>query len=91
MNCKPGDMAVVVRIFHESQAKFLGAMVRCVEHVENDPDGCDWFYEPLSPIASHMHSLGYRLVADEALRPIRPDDLPESIDERKPADETCEL
>lgn len=81
MNCKPGDLAIVVR----SKAPWLlGRVVTCVrlhDSQTHDLDGLPfggdagprWVIDP--PLATHMTLTGKPLllytVADKALRPIR--------------------
>jgi hypothetical protein len=68
MNCKPGDLAVVVRAF--SDPTQLGKMVRVVEW-----DGGVGGLTVEPPIITNGRP--WRSVDDCALRPIRPDETPE--------------
>ena len=74
MNCKPGDLAVIVR----SWAGNEGKIVRCVELV-NSPDfegltfldGPRWLIDRPVPLRLGGTT---KTVADSALKPIRPND-----------------
>jgi hypothetical protein len=57
MNCKPGDLAIVVKA--EADLNWLGRVVEVVR-----PNFADsWITDPLP--------VGFTCIADEALRPIR--------------------
>lgn len=78
-NCKPGDLAVVVRVTNEDIRPFLGRVLRCVRLSTSRPD-C-WFTEPeLTPRTA---------VYDGALRPIR--DQPGADETLTWADKQCDI
>lgn len=92
-NVKAGDLAVVISVpWAPQQSDAPGSMVRVIAPADDDYEvGLWWFYEPLSPTAERYFKSGYTTVADEALRPIRPDEQREHIDACRPVDETCEI
>lgn len=77
MNCKPGDLAVIVR----SRVGNAGRIVRCVEYAGEfrylmygvlEPERCaSWRIDP--PIPAYDGTLT-DLIKDSALRPIRDND-----------------
>lgn len=69
MNCKQGDLAVVVR--SRVDPSFIGVIVRCLRHVvrpgASTGEMCDgWVTEPSVG--------GFESTADHCLRPIRDND-----------------
>lgn len=62
MNCKPGDLAVIVRTRDPAGRKYIGKVVTCVRIVEE----CYWDVDPALP--------RYVMVNDWCLRPIRDQD-----------------
>lgn len=69
MNCKPGDLAVVVR--SATNPENIGRIVRCVDMTRRRLAGsweeCEcWIVEPDITV--------YGAIADRCLRPIRPTD-----------------
>jgi len=67
MNCKQGDLAVVVRCLHPEDSNFIGSVVSCKE-TEIWCGRLAWLTPDHPLVAS---------VFDECLRPIRPDETPE--------------
>ena len=74
MNCKPGDLAVIVRSFAGNEGK----IVRCIEVVQSHDfsglsvlGGPRWLIDRPVPLLLCGFT---RTVADAALRPIRPND-----------------
>jgi hypothetical protein len=70
MNCKPGDIAVVVRALDARFAYKIGAMCRVIRLYPGYAPAA-WEYERLSPALEDPRS---HLVLDCVLRPIRPQD-----------------
>jgi hypothetical protein len=77
MNCKPGDLAIVV----DSDANNEGKIVRCVRlSADNSVYSLvtrRWEYGPVWEIEPHLTNVFGRLCdycADNQLRPIRPQD-----------------
>lgn len=64
MNCKPGDLAVIVRA--KANPEYLGRIVRVIELYDAD----SWQTEPL-PV--DPDGFVWSSIMDRALRPIRPD------------------
>ena len=62
LNCKIGDLAVIVKTSYPAEVRYIGKIVRCVEPIFS----CGWIVEP--DIA------GYFGVHDDNLRPIRDSD-----------------
>lgn len=82
MNCKPGDLAVVVRLFPDDEPSILGRVLR-VTHLRERGDclgygGSAWEYE--GPRLVHKLMGPYLRIADECLRPLR-DPGPDARDE----------
>ena len=69
MNCKPGDLAVIVGA--SIAREHVGKVVRCVRYVEFD--GPAWEIDPRLPNMRTGNE--YWCVADHRLRPIRPDGI----------------
>lgn len=72
MNCKPGDLAIVV---HTTRGEQVGRIVRCVDLVRGlrfaDIGTLDaWITEPML-----MNRFGEAPCPDAWLRPIRPGDI----------------
>ncbi len=100
MNCKPGDLAIVIR--ESKRAKIIGKIVEVLylapTHKFKLPDGylneacsgqawvCKLAHEiRVDEYLSGAHRVTkYVIIPDWALRPIRPGDLDESIDEAAP-------
>lgn len=68
MNCKPGDLAVIVRAISEWQ--HVGKIVRVLRLVELEGENC-WRTEPELRTADGRYWIGWR---DRNLRPIRDSD-----------------
>jgi hypothetical protein len=71
MNCKPGDLAVVIRARHDGDVALLGAIVKLTSFGGYEGGDAFWHYE------GTLYDSGrwpVKLIADRALRPIRPDD-----------------
>ena len=98
MNCKPGDIAQIVRAPRPSLAVYLGSIVRC-ERFIGPMDGLDeftrqptttkaaWECTALSPRLAASVAKTQRkrlLVADAILRPLPGDLTPETIDREVP-------
>ncbi len=64
MNCKPGDLAVIVRSLTSSQERNLGHICRCVAPAMSPWGEPGWRIEPPTPLGQH-HAV------DVALRPLR--------------------
>lgn len=82
MNCKPGDLAIVVSVKHGYENWAIGQVTRCVRFLGFSegregviPDDC-WEIEPLCGPLGHVYSR----ISDSALRPIR-DPGDDAIDE----------
>ena len=73
MNCKPGDLAVIVTVLgSERSAHALGKIIK-VESSTTLPDGHpSWFYSP--PIYDPLTGDAYWTVLDACLKPIRGND-----------------
>jgi hypothetical protein len=81
MNCKPGDLAVV--LFASKSPKMIGRIVECVRLVSpgenisglawsNDIGGPAWLVRTTgSPLQWVRHTVDERAIADCCLRPIR--------------------
>lgn len=73
MNCKPGDMAVIV-----GARKNNGMFVEVLSaHPPRDDDGAMWDVRPMVPIKNldgELTTTGW--IADKFLRPIRPPETP---------------
>jgi hypothetical protein len=69
MNCKQGDLAIIVR--GVGMEKYIGMVVQCIEPVVHPRWGWPGWYigRPLSD--------GSNCVADAALKPINPGDEPD--------------
>jgi hypothetical protein len=80
MNCKPGDLAVVIKATDEHEHGWIGKVVRVVRLIGSGLDGSSqcWEYEGTRLIHPLYGScIG---IADIALRPIR-DPGPDAVDE----------
>lgn len=79
MNCKPGDMAWIVRVGPETQ-KLLGRMVTaiCLDHRCGEPA---WVYEGTLLRDNGLTAVG--VLEDCCLKPHRPGDLHETEEDRK--------
>ena len=65
LNCRPGDLAVVVSVPPYAMTRALGSVVRCLELVDGGLGGLPmWHVDP--PAANHYWGIG-----DRWLRPIR--------------------
>lgn len=73
MNCKPGDLAVIVKSLSPDGAEHIGKIVRCVQVVDHDA----WATDPVLIFSS---GFGPILWFDRHLRPIR-DPGPDAVDE----------
>jgi hypothetical protein len=62
MNCKPGDLAVIVRTERVDGKKYIGRIVRCLHPILD----FGWIVEPNVP--------GFIGVHDRCLKPIRDND-----------------
>ena len=96
MNCKPGDIAVVVRATHAPEN--LGALVKILRARTSDeltqwPTLPEWQVETLSSVTSMgivsgvntKRPAGYIMFWHDAhLRPLQPPPEDEVIDEREP-------
>jgi hypothetical protein len=73
MNCKPGDLAVIVKLFQDDEPSFLGKLLRVTRLRSKGSDlgyeGQAWEYE--GPRLVHKRMGAYLAIADECLRPIR--------------------
>lgn len=69
MNCKPGDLAVIVGKQEDHCAHLEGKIVRVIAL---DPGGKHWFYEP--PVLYSMTYGPCVALADFFLRPLRGDE-----------------
>lgn len=76
LNCKPGQMAVVVKVIDPSEQYAVGAVLRVIDLFSLDPPF--WTFEPLS---RNLPPADQATVLDAALRPL-PDD-PEHVTEDK--------
>lgn len=70
MNCKPGDLAVIVRMPGPKTQCLVGRIIR-VTTLAPDEGEPAWAYEGPSLMETEWGVIGY--VEDEFLRPIRPD------------------
>jgi hypothetical protein len=66
MNCKQGDLAVIVKVLNPKNSQIIGKIVRCIEPVVSWDNIAGWAVDP--PLS---FAIG---VADENLRPIRDND-----------------
>ncbi|HTH10781.1 MAG TPA: hypothetical protein VMA55_14535 [Acidovorax sp.] len=73
MNCKPGELAMVVKGGSYIDDQLLGKVVRVVETLPHCGGVC-WTYEgpKISVAASDGYTYDVRGIADVVLRPIRP-------------------
>ena len=87
MNCKPGDMAEIVKVGSGAESN-IGTIVTVVAYSHNHPLlGCVWQVKPAWPICQYattsiqrdVFSAKVAICADASLRPIRPEEDPESI------------
>lgn len=77
MNCKEGDLALVVK----GDARFLGMVVECIEYVEAPPPvegrgfkGRDyWKVDKKFPYSAKDMKTEAYYIRDERLKPITPD------------------
>lgn len=68
MNCKPGDLAVIVRCERSYCKAHLGKIVRCIQLESCDEGSMHWATDP----KLYATDDGLEIVwADEVLRPIR--------------------
>lgn len=84
MNCRPGDLAVIVSVLGSSHAlSLLGKLVKVVEIKRIDPI-CGPFWRMAEPVL--YRGVDFHLVADAALRPIRDpgDDAIDWVSHRRP-------
>lgn len=83
MNCKPGDMAFIVRVLHPDMAPNVGAMVRVVDKGEDRGVGPMWNVITMSPTVDGIGGSfppGIQATApDICLQPIRPPKPPEEL------------
>lgn len=81
MNCKQGDMAVVYRrVFHDND-DLIGRIVHCKKHLVLR--GHDvWLIDPF--VYKHGEVVAF---ADEVLKPLRGDPVPDSEVDTKVVDE----
>lgn len=83
MNCKPGDIAFVVRVGHPDMAPNIGAMVRTVTIHHEGSYGPSWEVITMSQTVDGMGNEfppGKQATApDMFLQPIRPPKPPEEI------------
>lgn len=74
MNCKPGDIAVIVKDYgHPVLAKTLGRFVRVTEIVGTSPQGRQcWAYEgERVTVKDARGTWVFEALEDDALQPIR--------------------
>ena len=76
MNCRLGDLAVIVR--SDSCPENIGRFVTVVAPAEDWAENCDWFIECATPLKRYhkgVFSYGCRTnIADNRLRPVRDSD-----------------
>ena len=99
MNCKPGDIAQIVRATNAADEICLGALVRCIRfeglHHGVGPTGNPvamkdaWMAEPLSPSLLALTQGGPAFVADRILRPLPGSLLDEVEDATQPREVTA--
>lgn len=74
MNCKPGDLAVVVSVPDARLKHHLGRVIECVKLVYH-PDGSPcWQLRQSIPDPAFMRGTRLEAIADRNLRPLRDND-----------------
>jgi hypothetical protein len=71
MNCKPGDLAVIVRTDIPGQEALVGSLVQCISVDPSSSQlygGPEWNYEAVSPGIPDPKE---HTISDDCLRPIR--------------------
>ena len=71
LNCKPGDLAMVVRVTHKEAEWILGRVVRCVR-LEVLGGRAGWMLE--EGVTHPETVFEWHWIADDCLRPIRDQD-----------------
>ena len=66
MNCKPGDLAVIVKVFRQDEERFIGKLVRVTTLKPGMPEPYWYIEEPIE-----FHGQVKKSVRDGALKPIR--------------------
>lgn len=68
LNCRKGDLAVVVKAFFPDEKKYIGMIFRCGEFIER-PAGPCWYSDP--PFTGELAD---KVVLDRFLKPLRDSD-----------------
>ena len=81
MNCKQGDLAVVVRRVFNNHDGLIGTIVTCRKYIKIGPEDV-WIVPPFEFMGNTVVAIN-----DRVLKPIRGEPVPDEVTDTKIADE----